>query len=99
MSERISRVLEQSHLRPTSKQILKILMPTKKERGFNKEKLEKACARIIRLQVLYRGFSQERKYKQARARLIRLQTVYRGFSQRQKYKQARARLISLTAIV
>jgi len=51
---------------------LKILMPTKKERGFNRETLEKACARLISLPAAYCDFSQENKYKQARSRLIRL---------------------------
>jgi hypothetical protein len=67
-------------------------MPTKKERGFNRNKLEKARARLIRLQAVYRSFSQENKYKHARAHLIRLQAVYSGFSQRHTYKQTRARV-------
>ncbi len=75
VSERISSVLGAKSCLAHSEQILKILMPTKKERGLNREKLEKACARLIRLPALYRGFSQEKKYKQARAGLIRLQTV------------------------
>ena len=55
---------------------LKILMPTTTERGFNRDKLEKARARLISLQTVYRGFSQENKYTQARARLIRLHAAY-----------------------
>jgi hypothetical protein len=51
-------------------------MPTKKERGFNRETLEKAFARLISLPAAYCEFSQENKYKQARARLIRLHSAY-----------------------
>jgi hypothetical protein len=38
---------------------LEILMPTKKERGFNRETLEKACARFISLPAAYCDFSQK----------------------------------------
>ncbi len=98
VSWRISLVLEQSRVSLTSEQILENSYPTKTERGFgfNRDKLEKARARLISLQAVYSGFSQENKYKQARARLIRLHAVYRGFSQRLTYTQTRARLIRLT---
>jgi len=99
VSERISRVLELSPVGLTREQILKILAWKNVSPIMQREKLEKACARLISFQAVYRCFSQEKKYKQARARLVRLQAVFRGFSQQHKYKQARARLISLTAIV
>ena len=101
VSETISRVLEQSHVRLTREQILKILVRKNISPIYQsmRERHEKACARLIKLQAVYRGFSQAKKYKQARARLVRLQSVYRGFSQQHKYKQARARLISLTATI
>ena len=101
VSETISRVLEQSHVRLTREQILKILMRKNISPIYQsmRQRHEKACARLIKLQAVYRGFSQAKKYKQARAHLVRLQAVYRGFSQQHKYKQARARLISLTATI
>ena len=101
VSETISRVLEQSHVRLTREEILKILVRKNISPIYQsmRARHEKACARLINLQAVYRGFSQEKKYKQARARLVRLQAVYRGFSQQHKYKQARARLVSLAAIV
>ena len=49
------------------------------------------------MQAVFRGFSQEKKYKQARDRRIRLQAVFGGLAQENKYKQARALLISLQA--
>jgi hypothetical protein len=99
VSERISRVLELGPVRLPREQILKILVRKNISPIVQRKKLEKACARLISLQAVYRGFSQEKKYKQARALLVRLQAVYRGFSQQHKYKQARARPINLTAIV
>ena len=63
VSERISRVLEQSRVRLTSEQILENSYADTERKGFQQKKKFTWLALDISLQAVYSGFSQENKYK------------------------------------